>query len=133
MKSLIVEDSFVARKLMQVYLSELGECHIAVNGVEAVEAVKESLDENYPYDLICLDVMMPEMDGIEALKEIRKLESEHGIQGLSGTKVIMTTAQDQSKDIFTAFNTGCEAYLIKPIRKDDLFSEIEKLGLGINC
>lgn len=133
MKSLIVEDSFVARKLMQVYLSELGDCHIAVNGLEAVEAVKESLQENYPYDLICLDVMMPEMDGIEALKHIRKLESDHGLQGLSGTKIIMTTAKDQSKDIFAAFNSGCEAYLIKPIRKNDLFDEIEKLGLATNC
>ncbi len=133
MKSLIVEDSFVARKLMQVYLSELGDCHIAVNGKEAVEAVKESLDENYPYDLICLDIMMPEMDGIEALKQIRKLEEDHGIQGLSGVKVIMTSAKDQSKDIFGAFNSGCEAYLIKPVRKDDLFNEIEKLGIFSNC
>lgn len=129
MNSLIVEDDFTARKLMQVYLEELGSCYIAVNGKEAVEAVTEAMDEGKPYDLICLDIMMPEMDGMEALKHIRKIEKDHGVDGLSGSKVIMTTAKGHSQDIFAAFNVGCEAYLIKPIRKPELFAEIAKLGL----
>ncbi len=129
MKCLIVEDDFTARKLMQIYLSEFGECFVAVNGKEAVQAVTQAFDEDEPYDLIALDIMMPEMDGIEALKAIRNLEKERGITGLDTVKVIMTTAKGQSQDIFDAFNTGCEAYLIKPIRKPDLIDEIRKLGL----
>lgn len=129
MKSLIVEDDFTARKLMQVYLAELGDCFVAVNGKEAVDAVTNALEAKEPYDLVCLDIMMPEMDGIEALQRIRELETERGIEGLSRTKVIMTTAKGQSSDIFGAFNTGCEAYLIKPIRKPELMNEITKLGL----
>ncbi len=129
MKCLIVEDDFTARKLMQIYLSEFGECFVAVNGKEAVQAVTQAFDEGEPYDLIALDIMMPEMDGIEALKAIRNLEKERGITGLDTVKVIMTTAKGQSQDIFEAFNTGCEAYLIKPIRKPDLVDEIRKLGL----
>ena len=129
MKCLIVEDDFTARKLMQIYLSEFGKCFVAVNGKEAVQAVTQAFDEDEPYDLIALDIMMPEMDGIEALKAIRNLEKERGITGLDTVKVIMTTAKGQSQDIFDAFNTGCEAYLIKPIRKPDLIDEIRKLGL----
>lgn len=130
MKSLIVEDDFTARKLMQIYLEELGECFIAINGKEAIDAFSEALDGSQPYDLICLDIMMPEMDGMEALKNIRKIEKENQkTTGLSAVKVIMTTARDQSKDVFSAFNIGCEAYMIKPIRKSDLFDEIAKLGL----
>ena len=129
MKSLIVEDDFAARKLMQIYLSEFGECFIAVNGKEAVEAFTTALDQKEPYDLVCLDIMMPEMDGMEALKIIRGIEAENGILGLSGAKVIMTTAKERSKDIFGAFNTGCEAYLIKPVRRPGLVEEIKKLGL----
>ncbi len=64
MKSLIVEDDFTSRNLMQIYLADMGPCHVAVNGREAVEAVTESLNEQKPYDVICLDIMMPEMDGI---------------------------------------------------------------------
>ena len=119
MKCLIVEDEFTSRKLLQVYLSDYGNCFVAVNGHEAVEAFREALEENEPYDLICLDIMMPEMDGHETLKAIRRIESEHGIAGLDGVKVIMTTALEDSKDVMGAFKSGCEAYLVKPVEKEN--------------
>jgi two-component system chemotaxis response regulator CheY len=129
MKSLIVEDDFAARRLMQIYLAVFGECSVAINGIEAVNAVRIALEQNDPYDLICLDIMMPHMDGIEALSKIREVEKENGIQGLDVAKVIMTTAKSLSKDVLGAFNTGCESYLIKPIKKKNIVAEIEKLGL----
>lgn len=129
MKCLIVEDDFAARRVLQVYLSDYADCFIAVNGLEAVEAVKEALEDGQPYNLICLDIMMPGMDGQEALRTIRQIEKEHGIGGLDGVKVIMTTALSDSKNIMGAFRTGCEAYLVKPIRKEKLLEEMEKLGV----
>jgi len=129
MKCLIVEDDFTARKLLQMYLSDYGDCFIAVNGREAVEAVRQALDEGQPYDLICLDIMMPEMDGQEALKVIRQVEKEHGIAGLDNVKVIMTTALDDPRNVMGAFRGGCEAYIVKPIAKKKLVEEMEKLGV----
>ncbi len=129
LKILIVEDDFVCRKLLQMCLSEFGDCFIAVNGQEAVEAVGSAYDEGYPYDLICLDIRMPEMDGQEALRAIRRIEHERGIAGLDCIKVIMTTGLDDSGNIIGAFKTGCEAYIVKPVEKDKLFKEMEKLGL----
>jgi CheY-like chemotaxis protein len=73
--------------------------------------------------------MMPEMDGQQALKAIREIEQQHGIGGLDAVKVIMTTAKDTSKDIFTAFKNGCEVYIVKPVRKEALLKEMQKLGL----
>ena len=129
LKILIVEDDFTCRKLLQTFLSEYGDCFVAINGHEAVEAVRETLDEGQPYDLICLDIMMPEMDGHEALEAIRQIENEHGIAGLDGVKVIMTTALGDSKNVIGAFRTGCEAYIVKPVSKEKLLEEMEKLGL----
>ena len=129
MRSLIVEDDFTARRLMQIYLASFGECAVAINGIEAINAVNQAFEDGNPYDLICLDIMMPEMDGVTALDHIRQIEKQNGIQGLSCAKVIMTTAKDQPDDIFGAFKTGCEAYMIKPIRKPELLEEIKKLGL----
>ena len=129
MKCLIVEDDFTACKLLQTYLSDYGDCFIAVNGDGAVEAFREALKQGQPYDLICLDIMMPEMDGHDALKAIRKIESQHGIGGLDGVKVVMTTALGDSKNVMGAFRTGCEAYIVKPVKKEKLLEEIEKLGL----
>ncbi len=129
MKTLIVEDEFASRRLLQVLLSPYGECVSATNGQEAVEAIQQSILENDPYDLVCMDVMMPEMNGIEAVEKIRVIEQENNISGLDGVKIIMTTAKNLSKDIIEAFRAGCEAYVVKPIQKESLISEIDKLGL----
>ena len=133
MRCLIVEDEFTARKLLQVYLSDYGDCFVAVNGHEAVEAFRDAFEENTPYDLICLDIMMPGMNGHETLKAIRRIESEHGIAGLDGVKVIMTTALDDSKDVMGAFRSGCEAYLVKPVERENLLEEMGKLGFLAKC
>ncbi len=129
MKCLIVEDDFTSRKLLQTYLTECADCFVACDGREAVEAFTDALNADEPYDLICLDVVMPGMGGREALTEIRRIESERGIGGLDGVKVIMTTALDDSGSILGSFREGCEAYVVKPICKDTLLAEIGKLGL----
>ncbi len=128
LRCLIVEDEFSARKLTQDYLSDVADCAVAVNGLEAVRAVKAALEENKPYHFILLDISMPEMDGQQALQQIRDLEARHGIYGLDGVRVIMTTAFGDKNNILQAFNTGCEAYLIKPIKYEALFHELMQLG-----
>ena len=129
MKCLIVEDNFTARKLLTMYLSSCADCDIAVDGNEAVVAFSQAMDEKEPYDLICLDIMMPNMDGRQALKAIRQIESEHGIRGLDCVKVIMTTSLGDSGNVMGAFREGCEAYIVKPVKKDKLLEEMENLGL----
>jgi len=128
-KCLIVEDDLVSCRLMETYLADCADCSVAGDGKEAVEAFEEALDFGRPYDLICLDVMMPGMSGHEALIEIRRIEAERGIGGLDGVKVIMTTALDDSSNILGSFREGCEAYVVKPVIKDKLMAEIAKLGL----
>jgi len=128
MKCLIVEDDSTARRLLQIYLVNYGDCFIAADGREAVDAFRKALDQGQPYDLICLDIMLPEMDGQEVLEEIRRIEKERGIGGLDGVKVIMITALDDFGHVAGAFRTGCEAYLVKPIRKDEFIEEMQRLG-----
>lgn len=130
MKTLIVEDDFLSRSLLSTLLSEYGVCHVAVNGREALIAVERGFVENDPYDLICLDIMMPVMDGQQTLQEIRKMEERHGIVGADTTKVIMVTAADDSTNILKAFRQGqCEAYLTKPVDREKLITHIRDLGL----
>ena len=79
MKVLIVEDDFVSRKVMMYCLNSLGgQCEVAVDGEEAVRAVTIALADEQPYDVIFLDIMMPNMNGHEALKAIRLLEMNMG-------------------------------------------------------
>lgn len=129
MKTLIVEDDFTSRLLLQGLLKDYGPSHIAVNGKEAVEAVRGSLQTGEPYDLICLDIMMPEMDGQEALRQIREQEEAKGILSTRGAKIVMTTTHSDMKNLSAAFNNLCDAYLTKPIEKAKLIEELRKLGL----
>ncbi len=129
MKCLIVEDDYAAQQLLAILLSDFSDCTLAPDGCEGVHLFTAALDEGDPFDLVCLDIMMPKQDGHETLKQIRQIESERGIMGLDGVKVIMTTALHDSQNIFSAFRQGCESYLIKPIRRSSLLQEMEKLGL----
>lgn len=79
--------------------------------------------------MICLDIMMPEMDGHQALKEIRALEEGTGVVSPHGAKIVMTTAVDDMKSVFAAYSGLCDGYLTKPIRKPKLLEELHKLGL----
>ena len=129
MKFLIVEDDFTARKLLQVYLTDYGDCFVAANGNEAVDAFTDALDKNEPYDMICLDIMMTEANGHTALRIIREMENKRQIAEADRVKVIMTTALSDTKHVMGAYNTGCEAYIVKPVRKEHLLKEMSKLGL----
>ncbi len=129
MKTLIVEDDFTNRLLLQEFLRVHGPSHIAVNGKEAVEAVRLALAAGEPYRLICLDIMMPELDGQGALKQIRALEQAKGVWSTAGAKIVMTTALNSMKDINAAFGSLCDGYLVKPIAKTKLFETLRQLNL----
>jgi len=129
MRSLVVEDDLTSRRVLQRFMSDYGPCEVAVTGTEALQAFRKSVEEKQRFDVICLDIRLPEMDGQEVLKEIRRLESEKGILGLDGAKVIMTTALKDSQNVIPAFRSQCDAYLVKPFDRQKLTHELETLGL----
>jgi two-component system chemotaxis response regulator CheY len=129
LRMLLVEDDFTSRLLMQTFLSRYGECHIAVNGREAVEAFRSALDAGREYDLVCMDIMMPEMDGREAVRQVRALEEARGILSTYGAKIIMTTAVNEVKEVIRCFQELCDAYLIKPIDLGELLLHMKSYRL----
>jgi len=102
---------------------------MAANGREADEAFRMAWEDNDPYDLIFMDIMMPEIDGHEALKLIRKYEDERGIFGKKRVKVVMTTAKEDSGSVLDSFREGCEGYAVKPIEKIKIIKVLRELEL----
>ncbi|GFH90297.1 MAG: response regulator [Lachnospiraceae bacterium] len=129
MKILLAEDDFVTRKFMLNFLSKYGECDVAVDGLEAVEAFALAFEDGEPYDLVCLDIMMPVMDGYQALKEIRDVEKKMNIPEEKAVKVIMTTALNDERNVKMAFELGCSVYSGKPINQERFEKALIKLGL----
>lgn len=129
MRILIAEDDFASRKALLKFLSIYGECDVTVDGMEAIDAYMMALEEGNPYSLVCLDVMMPIMDGYQALKNIRDIEKERNMSEEEAVKVIMTTALNEEKNVKKAFELGCTVYCAKPIDMEKLKSTMQQLGL----
>jgi two-component system, chemotaxis family, chemotaxis protein CheY len=129
MRILIVEDDMMSRKLMAAYLQEFGKCDLASNGREALEAVVLAQLEGERYDLVCLDIMMPNMSGQEVLRHIRNVERELAVLPDEEAKVIMTSALQDCENIMGAFREQCDGYLVKPIDKSKLTEMLQELKL----
>jgi two-component system chemotaxis response regulator CheY len=127
MKSLVAEDDATNRVLLQKFLARFGECNIAVDGKAAVDEVRYARQAHHSYDLVCMDLRMPEMDGVQAISEIRKQEASSG--SLKSSKIIVTTAHADVESIKGALMGGCNAYLVKPIDTAKLLMELKNLGL----
>ena len=129
MRILLAEDDFVTRKFMMNFLSKYGDCDVTVDGMEAVDAFLLAHEEGEPYDLVCLDIMMPVMDGYQALIGIRNIEKEREIPKDKAAKVIMATTLNEEKNVKMAFDLGCTIYSGKPINQDRFEQALQKLGL----
>jgi two-component system, chemotaxis family, chemotaxis protein CheY len=129
MRVLVVEDDFTSRLILQEILKDHGTVHIVVNGREALEAVRAAMLTGELYDLICMDIMMPEIDGQTALKQIREMERKAGICDPNCVKIVMTTALGDKDNVMDAIREHCDGYMIKPYNKATLLDHLRKFAL----
>lgn len=115
MRILIADDDAVSRKLLLAHLSPYGPCDLTVDGVETLDAFSLALEEGSPYDLICLDIMMPKIDGITVLKTIRDIEDKKDIGADTRSKIIVITALTELPELRQSSEASYEAYIPKPI------------------
>jgi PAS domain S-box-containing protein len=120
LRILLVEDNAVNQKLALRLLSLMGyQADVAGNGIEAVEAV-----ERQKYDLVLMDVQMPEMDGLEATRQIRARMPE------SAPRIVAMTANAMDGDMEACLEAGMEDYVSKPIRIEELVASLEGTPVG---
>lgn len=126
MRILIAEDDRLSRVFLKKFLSSYGTCDVAVDGMEALDAFMEAVKQKEPYDLLCLDIMMPRVDGLKVLKAIRVLEKQHN---LNHTCIMMMTALADVEYVDQALELGCDAYAAKPIDTEKVESVMRNLKL----
>lgn len=129
LRILVVEDDFISRNLLVRMVQRFGSVDSAVNGLEAVQAVKAAHEAKHSYDLVFLDIMMPGMDGQTALTEIRSYEESNGVLAPDGAKVIMLTALGDAANVIQAFRGQCEGYVTKPYTLATIETQMKALGM----
>lgn len=116
LRILIAEDDATSRAFLAKMLQDCGSCDLVSDGIQAVEAVIQAYEgEGHPYDLLCLDIMMPRVDGITALRAIRAAEKKLKIPQEKALKVIILSALNEEQAQATGLDAEYNAYLEKPI------------------
>jgi two-component system chemotaxis response regulator CheY len=129
MRFLVVEDDFGSRRMMQKLLAPYGDVDVVVDGEEAYQAFRIAWEEYRPYDLLFMDIMMPKMDGHEAVKRIRELEADLGVKPSDEARIIMTSVLEDPHNVIEAYYSGgATSYLVKPIDREKLREELARLG-----
>ncbi len=129
MKTLIVDDEIFNCKLLETILKDYGECSVALDGDTGIQLFEEALKNQVPFDLVCLDIMMPEKDGYEVLRALRNLEQNITLQTNIKSRIIMVTALAEQENKAKAFYENCDGYLIKPVERKLLIEMLNKMGL----
>ena len=129
MKTLIAEDDFINRRVMQLFLAGYGKCDVADNSVSALQMVRDAYRNNKPYGLVCVDASLPEMDGLALLGEIRRVERELGLMGRDGARIMMLSAEADKDLVISAFRGTCDGFMLKPFRKRELVAFLSEQGL----
>ena len=113
---LIVDDAAFMRMMIKDVLSKNGFIigGEAENGVEAIEKYKE-----IEPDLVIMDITMPELDGIQAVKEIKKINSE--------AKIIMCSAMGQQAMVIEAIQAGAKDFIVKPFQSERIIDAVKKV------
>ncbi len=129
MKFLIAEDDATSALVLKKFLSDFGEVTIASDGMEALEVFTDTVKNGDSFDLLCLDVMMPKVSGIEVLSVIRKLEEDLGVAEDARLPIIMMTALSDMDYVDEAFDLGCDGYAAKPVDLDKVEGMMRELGI----
>lgn len=129
MRILIAEDDYASRKFMYKFLSNYGDCDMAIDGREAVDAYLMGLSTKKEYDLICLDIMMPDIGGYEVLSAIRSIEKQHEIPDELCAKVVMTVTLKNQQHREKAFALGCTACIDKPFNSTEFEAVFQQIGM----
>ncbi|MBV5341717.1 MAG: response regulator [Deltaproteobacteria bacterium] len=112
---LVVEDEEINRTVLSSFLSNYAPCDTAENGKEGLSLFKNAHSEGNPYSLICVDLIMPEMNGLALIKEIRSLEKSNSAFSEYRTRIFVISACDSPWDkADLILDNLCDDYIVKP-------------------
>ena len=128
-KILVVDDDPSILRVVEHHLKDYGELTLVGSGQQAVSTYRSMMDRGEHFDLVCMDIMMPDLDGRQAVAQIRNIETSKGVRERRRSKIIMISALDTPQDKLKSFRESCDAYVTKPIDKNQLLEVVDSFDL----
>ena len=125
LKILAIDDEFAALTKMKAMLSTFGECEVATSGAQTIDLIREAIQEGKYFDLITIDIELPDIDGIALLSEILREEKQYNLCAVK----LMVSASSTPSNVCRAKKQNCDGFLVKPIKKDILHQKLHTLGV----
>jgi HD-like signal output (HDOD) protein/DNA-binding response OmpR family regulator len=129
MRILIVDDEMVSRTKLELIMEYFGDCKAVDQGDDALAAFHEAHLDDDPFNLIMLDINLPDIDGIRVLSAIRNSEKQLNIEQARKAKILMTTSYRDKDRIVASVQSGCDDYIGKPFDLDLIRTKLSKLGI----
>lgn len=129
MKILVAEDDEANRKFLTKLLSKFGDVTVVGDGFQAVKHYMQALDERAPYHLVCLDVMMPKIDGYKALDAIRDIEGKYALIEGERARIVMISALDEGGFDEERAGNLYDCYMSKPIDILEFEMNLKRMGM----
>lgn len=127
MKILVVDDQMTTRMLLRCMLENYGEVVEANCGRDGVGVFREALSGAAPFQLVCVDLGLPDIDGNAVLEQLRAAEIEHQVAAPATIVVVTGTVSDAARD--GALERSADAFLTKPVSYEDVFALLARVGV----
>ena len=131
MKILVVDDEVVSRTKMKLIMNHFGLCIAVDNGLTAINSFKNALGYKKPFDIVTLDISMPDMDGMEVLARLRQMEVGAGVKRENQSIILMVTGDSDHSTVVESIELGCDDYISKPFKKSIIVEKLERLGVEL--
>ncbi len=128
-RALIVEDVFLIQRVIERFIEPYGTFRVSNNGKEALKIYAEYFFNGEAFNLVCLDIYLPEMNGLKVLKHIREFEKEIHLSEDERSKIVIISSVTHPGTLQQAYDLGCDYYITKPFSKDDVVRALKKLKL----
>jgi CheY-like chemotaxis protein len=125
MKSLVVDDEFVALTKMVMLLGRYGQCDAATHGKQAINMFCEAYAKGVPYELVTLDLDLPGMTGLELLQVLNEKEQ---LRQMQPARKLVITANPSRTNVYQAMESRCGGFLVKPVSAEALAKALTQLG-----
>lgn len=127
MRFLIVDDDKSIHMYLQSVLAPYGECHCVVGGKEGVSAFAKAREEAAPYDVVLMDILMPDMTGHQAAMFMRDIEKKDGVTRKDQFTLVMITSLVDDANVSSAFfDAEATCYIVKPLDKAEVIAELKQ-------